>query len=372
MNILFFSILTSVAMIFMLRPVSIRFRLLDIPGGRKVHERATPLIGGIAMFLAVLVNLAWNKTLEEETVLLLEAGGALVLLGAIDDKFGLPVWLRLFVQVLVVIQVILQDGGPVGHLGAYFGSEILLESMAVPFTIVAYIGGINAVNMIDGADGMAAKMVSISLIGIALILLPTADNEMLSIVFAMLGALIGFMVFNSRIFIRRAWVFMGDAGSMWLGLMLGWLMVHLTNEPLQVEPPLVLWLFGLPLIDTLAVMIRRISRKNSPFKADRTHIHHMLMHAGLSCKKSVIILSVVQLMLVGMGVVFFKQHASSELILASFFGLFAGYYYLLRNGDLGLMILSLFFKTRIQHTPALQVEARKSDLDHPITPTNQV
>jgi UDP-GlcNAc:undecaprenyl-phosphate GlcNAc-1-phosphate transferase len=370
MNILFYSMLASIAMILALRRISHSLGLLDYPGGRKAHGHATPLIGGIAMFIAVFMNLLWADTLGAESVLVLEAGGALVLLGAIDDRYGLPVWMRLFIQVLIAVQVILLDGGPVVDLGTYFGSNLSLGTFAVPFTIIAYIGGINAINMIDGADGMAGKMVGISLVAIALILFESADTETLSIVYAMLGALCGFMLFNSRLFIPRALVFMGDAGSMWLGLMLGWLMAHLTNSTLQAEPPLVLWLFGLPLIDTLAVMIRRISRKNSPFKADRTHIHHMLEHAGLSCKKSVAVLSVVQIFLVGVGVLFYWQHASSGLILASFVTLFAAYYYLLRNGDLGLVLLGLFFKVNDRSKVALQSDSNKHELDNRISPTN--
>jgi len=155
--------------------------------------------------------------------------------------------------------------------------------------------------------------------------------EMLPLTWAMLGALVGFLLLNSRIFVKRAWVFMGDAGSMWLGLVLGWFMAQVTRGSVSVEPALVLWLFGIPLIDTLAVMARRIKRKQSLFAADRTHIHHVLQQAGFSVRRTVLILSLVQLVLVGIGVFFYHMHAPSYVVFWSFVLLMAAYYYRLRN-----------------------------------------
>src|SRR5665811_1018808 len=120
--------------------------------------------------------------------------------------------------------------------------------------------------------------------------------------YAMLGTLVGFLFLNSRLFVKRAWVFMGDSGSMWLGLVLGWFMAQITQGKVSAEPALVLWLFGIPLIDTLAVMFRRAKHKRSPFRADRTHIHHLLRHMGYSTNRNVLVLGLAQLILVGIGV----------------------------------------------------------------------
>jgi UDP-N-acetylmuramyl pentapeptide phosphotransferase/UDP-N-acetylglucosamine-1-phosphate transferase len=197
--------------------------------------------------------------------------------------------------------------------------------------VVAFVGGINSINMIDGADGMAGKMALITTLGVATIFYVAGAVELLPLVWAMLGTLVGFLFLNSRLFVKRAWVFMGDSGSMWLGLVLGWFMAQITQGSVSAEPALVLWLFGIPLIDTLAVMVRRLKHKRSPFKPDRTHIHHVLQHNGYSVRSSVLILSLAQLLLVGIGVAFYLVQAPALLVFWSFVLLLAAYFYWLRN-----------------------------------------
>lgn len=116
---------------------------------------------------------------------------------------------------------------------------------------------------------------------------------------------------------------------MGLGLALAWLLARLTNGDAAAEPALALWLFGIPLIDTLVVMVRRMHRKKSPLAADRSHIHHVLEHAGLSVRRTV--LGLVQLLLVAIGVGFYLAHAPAWLIFWSFMLLMAAYYYRLRH-----------------------------------------
>jgi len=114
-------------------------------------------------------------------------------------------------------------------------------------------------------------------------------------------------------------------------LVLGWFMAQVTRGEVSAEPALVFWLFGIPLIDTLVVMVRRMRRKCSPFAGDRTHIHHVLEHAGLSVRKSVLILSLAQLVLVAIGIAYYHFAAPGWLVFWSFAVVIAAYYYWLRN-----------------------------------------
>ncbi len=274
----------------------------------------------------------YRHAYTDKLILLLDCAGLLVVLGVLDDKHGLKVSLRLMIQVVLSLLVIVGAEGTITHLGALFGAgDIKLSLLAVPFSVIAFVGGINAMNMIDGADGLAGKMAAISIIGVAIIFYLSGATEMLPLAWAMLGALIGFLFFNMRLFVRHAWVFMGDAGSMWIGLILGWFMAQITRGHVLAEPALVLWLFGIPLIDTLVVMLRRMGRKCSPFAADRTHIHHVLEHTVLSVRRSVLLLGLVQLALVGIGVCFYLIHASAAVVFWSFVLLVAVYYYRLRH-----------------------------------------
>jgi len=282
------------------------------------------------MFIAVLVALAANHSLHGNVAVLLWCAAGLLILGVLDDKHGLPVSLRLLIQVFLVTVVIMGAGGAVTHLGAVFGRDVQLGMFAVPFSVIAYVGGINAINMIDGADGMAGKMALITLLGVVSIFY-FADVPERPMAMAMFGTLLGFLLFNSRFFVERAWVFMGDAGSMWLGLVLGWFMAKITQGSISAEPALVLWLFGIPLIDTLAVMIRRIKHKRSPFDPDRTHIHHVFENKGLSVHLSVLTLSLIQLVLVATGVFFYVVHAPAYVVCWSFMLLLSAYCYGMRN-----------------------------------------
>ena len=331
MQVFIVSMLVCAILILLLRKVAHRLDIIDRPGGRKRHEHPTPMVGGLAMFIAVLAALFIGDALHGNVATLLECAAVLVMLGVLDDKHGLSVSLRMMTQVFLVSVVIVGAGGTITHLGALFGRDVPLGMFAVPFSVIAFVGGINAINMIDGTDGMAGKMALITTLGVATIFYLAGAVELLPLTWAMLGTLVGFLLFNSRLFVKRAWVFMGDSGSMWLGLVLGWFMAQVTQGGVSAEPALVLWLFGIPLIDTLVVMARRMKRKQSPFAGDRTHIHHVLEHAGLSVRRTVLVLSLAQLVLVGIGVCFYLIHAPAAVVFWSFALPMAAYYYRLRN-----------------------------------------
>jgi len=318
MQVFIVSMLVCAILILLTRNVASRYGFVDFPSGRKQHVNPTPTVGGLAMFVAVLVALLIGDLLHGKIAILLGCAAALVVLGVLDDKHGLSVSTRMLIQVFLVTAVIVGADGTVTHLGTMFGSDIPLGIFAVPFSVIAFVGGINAINMIDGADGMAGKMALITMLGVTTICYVTGAVELLPLTWAMLGTLVGFLFLNSRLFVKRALVFMGDAGSMWLGLVLGWFMAQLTHDTVSAEPALILWLFGIPLIDTLAVMIRRTKHKRSPFQADRAHIHYLLRHMGFSTKNSVLVLSLAQLMLVCIGVMFYLAQVPAWIIFWSF------------------------------------------------------
>lgn len=322
------TLLLCVLLVLALKKASSKIGLIDHPGGRKQHSSPTPTIGGVAMFVAVALAIYFSETHSAQTSLLLLCAGVLVALGVLDDKHDLRVGVRMMAQVFIALVVIMGADGTITHLGSLFGvGDVQLGLLSVAFTVVAYVGGINAMNMIDGADGMAGKMALISTAGVACIFSLSGASELLPLTWAMLGALLGFLLFNTRVFVKRAWVFMGDAGSMWIGLVLGWFMAQVTGAKVLGEPALVLWLFGIPLLDTLVVMFRRVKKKNSPFYADRTHIQHVLEAAGVSVKRMVLVLGLVQISFVMIGVIFYMTQAPAWLVFWSFILLLVAYYY---------------------------------------------
>ena len=331
MQVFIVSMLVCAILILLTRNVASRYGFVDFPSGRKQHVNPTPTVGGLAMFVAVLAALLIGDLLHGKIAILLGCAAALVVLGVLDDKHGLSVRMRMMIQVFLVTAVIVGADGTVTHLGTMFGSDIPLGMFAVPFSVIAFVGGINAINMIDGADGMAGKMALITMLGVTTICYVAGAVDLLPLTWAMLGTLVGFLFLNSRLFVKRAWVFMGDAGSMWLGLVLGWFMAQITHGSVSAEPALVLWLFGIPLIDTLSVMYRRSKHKRSVFQADRTHIHYLLRHMGFPTKRNVLVLSLAQLILVGIGVIFYLAHMPAWIIFWSFVLLMVFYYFLFHN-----------------------------------------
>ena len=165
MQVFIISLVNCVALILVLREVAHRWGIVDCPGGRKRHARPTPTVGGLAMYAAVLLALLWVDGMVGKVGELMGCAAVLMVLGVLDDKRGLSVRLRMMIQVFLVLLVIVGAEGMITHLGALFGSDIQLGSFAIPFSVVAYIGGINAINMIDGADGMAGKMALITMLG---------------------------------------------------------------------------------------------------------------------------------------------------------------------------------------------------------------
>ncbi|CAK0779180.1 UDP-GlcNAc:undecaprenyl-phosphate/decaprenyl-phosphate GlcNAc-1-phosphate transferase [Gammaproteobacteria bacterium] len=204
----------------------------------------------------------------------------LVGLGILDDFHELSAWPRFVGQIMAAVAMYFVGGISIENLGALFGEgDVVLGPVALPFTVFATVGVINAFNMIDGIDGLAGGLSLISILFFSF-LAGLGDHHTDLVMLMLLGAaIVAFLLFNLRFPGRPfALVFMGDAGSMFLGFMLCWFAVGLSQgEHRAMAPVTALWILAVPLFDTLSVMIRRLTNGKSPFIADRGHLHHMLM-----------------------------------------------------------------------------------------------
>ena len=266
-----------------LEPAARRLDLMDYPKGRKDHERPTPVTGGLAMAIASVLAYWAAPNLTPSIQAFCIAAVLLVAVGLWDDKHDLRWYWRILAQVLAALVVIFWGGVRVEQLGPLFGLvQTSLGFLSVPFTVFAMVGIINAMNMIDGADGLAG-MLGLAALAMLCAASVYAGNLVLAERVAVLcGALAGFLVWNLRFPWRpRARVFMGNAGSGFLGLVIAWVAFRLTqNDGHPVNPVLALWLLPIPVMDTLVLMATRLKRGQSPFHADRNHIHHLMLDAG--------------------------------------------------------------------------------------------
>ncbi len=196
MSIFFVSFFVCVVLIFLLRKLARGWGMLDHPDERKQHTHPTPTVGGIAMFFAVVLAVNFGLALPYPQKILLGCSAALVALGVFDDKHNLAVNLRLMIQVTLALIVIVGAQGSVTYLGSVFGMPINLGLLTLPLSLIAFVGGINAMNMIDGADGMAGSMALITMIGVAVLCSVTPLGISLTLPLALLGALAGFLTFN--------------------------------------------------------------------------------------------------------------------------------------------------------------------------------
>lgn len=291
----------TVILVPLMEPLAVASQLVDRPGGHKRHQRPTPVVGGVAIYLA-LAGAAFALNMlprsSETMVAALAAGGMLVLMGAFDDRQGLPVRMRFLIQILAALLVVWASGQYLASLGNLFGPFALdlILPLGLAVTVLATVGGINAMNMVDGLDGLSGGLALVTLSALLWAAAVAGHAATMLPLLAVWGAVAGFLVFNARIGRRQhARIFMGDAGSMLLGFLITWFLIELTQGPEAVLAPVVaLWVYALPLMDTLSVMMHRALRGRSPFQPGNDHIHHMLLASGLSISRTVAVLIGVQ------------------------------------------------------------------------------
>jgi len=275
----------SVVALAILERCSASLGLIDRPDIRKHHVGEVPLVGGLSMFTGLSVGAVWLGNLGHFVHMLLATAAVLALLGAFDDRYDLSVRTRLLVQTLAILLVVATTGVYIHSLGHVFGHELALNWLGVPFTVVAVIGLLNAFNMMDGIDGLVG---SLSLVSIGAILLYGNGARIqgpAALMLLMGAALLPYLAANLGLVGRK--VFLGDAGSMALGYLFAWTLIDLSQtSPSRLSPIDVLWCVALPVLDTLAVMYRRLRQGKSPFKPDRGHIHHIIMGAGLGARST--------------------------------------------------------------------------------------
>ncbi len=279
---LFFSFMGSLVICMALIPAlsasAWRLQFVDVPRERHAHDAPIAKVGGIAFAVATFAAvLLWAP--KNQLILSSLLGGAvIVLFGIWDDRIGLNHRMKFFGQVLAAAIVIGLAGVRLNTLP--FVDDVLFPAwVAIPLTLVVIVGVTNAVNLADGLDGLAGGLSLISFAGIAYLAYQANEPLLVLLMMAVLGGLLGFLRFNTY----PAKIFMGDAGSQFLGHYLAVAAILLTDSSRTMYSPLLaLFIWGVPLLDTIGVMGQRLLEGRSPFVGDRNHIHHKLLARGLT------------------------------------------------------------------------------------------
>ena len=331
MTLLFVSVSTVFA-IRILKPLAPRFGLMDVNDYRKQHVGEIPLIGGIAMYLGVVLGsfLLLPYTWLSLSWLFTSAG--VVVLGAWDDATDISVRTRLIIQAMMTFILSIGSGYYLMNIGNIFGiGDMNLGYIGYVVTALAVVGAINAFNMMDGIDGLAGMMAIVSFSSLALLFGLNGDNYGLIVSLLLVVVILPYLANNLLLPPFKHKIFMGDAGATLIGFTVVWLLIYGSQSPntdISFRPVTALWIIAIPLIDMIAIMVRRIKRGQSPFLADRDHLHHLLMNAGLTPRKTLILMSAISAFTAITGVIGEVIKVPESDMLLGFLLLFVGYRYL--------------------------------------------
>ena len=293
------AIILSVILTPIVKKAAFRLGVVDIPKDkRKIHKKPIPLLGGIAIYISFIVALIFKKgplTLEEIGIIL---GSTVIVIGGfIDDKYDMSPAKKILFQLVAAICLIMCGLKIQFITNPFFDQSTLyvgLHAFAIPVTILWVIGITNALNLIDGLDGLAAGVALISCITMFVIAILNQRWEAAILTSILSGSILGFLPYN----FNPASIFMGDTGSQLLGFLLAAISIEGAIKSATafaiVVPILAL---GLPIYDTLFAMIRRKINGKPIMQADRGHLHHRLLDMGLTQRQAVIIMYLISAVL---------------------------------------------------------------------------
>ena len=292
-----FAFIVSFAFTFATTPLVRRFAFkigaIDIPkDNRRMHKKPTPRIGGLAIIFGFTVATLCFAQPSRQLYGTLAGAAIIAVMGVIDDCKNLPAKLKFVIQIIAALVVVFAGDIKINvFTNPNFLSDnpywVLPEWLSVTLTVIWIVFITNAVNFIDGLDGLAAGVSAIMSISLVFISIRVGEYSIAILGIALMGSCFGFLPFN----FNPAKIFMGDTGSTFLGFMLATLSIQGVFKSYAVISFAVpLLILGLPLFDALFAMIRRILRGQSPMTADRGHLHHRLVDMGFSQKQTVFIL----------------------------------------------------------------------------------
>ncbi len=327
-------VIITIACIAILYPLATRIGLVDVPSDRKHHKGNIPLIGGVAIFISVTLSLViFDVVLNyDRLVYFIMASFVIIVIGVIDDYYNIGFKFRLVFQIIAVFIMSLA-GVEILSLGPILSSnDIQLDLYSTVFTIFAVLGIINSLNFSDGIDGTGGA-ISVVVFSSVAFLTYDMQGELFTFSVFLIIASLTFLVFNLGMFrIKFYKIFLGDAGSTYLGLAIAWLLISLSQEnSAKLPPALTLWIYAVPLMDTVSIMLRRISKRKSPFLPDREHLHHLFLRAGYSDRQSLLIIFSLSGLLSFIGILLHQNNTSERVIFFLFIVIFLIYYFLIRH-----------------------------------------
>lgn len=294
------SAIASVILTPLVKRFAIKVRVIDIPKDkRRIHKKPIPLLGGIAIYLSFLITVIikrGNLTNSEKGILI--GATIIVIAGFLDDKYDLKPIYKLLFQVLAAIVLVTFDLRIINITNPFPNSNpwLSIGILSIPLTLIWVVGITNAINLIDGLDGLAAGVALISSVTLFIIAVMSIDirYEAAFLTAALSGAILGFLPYN----FNPASIFMGDTGAQLLGFLLAAISIEgAIKSAATVAISVPILALGIPIYDTLFAMVRRKINGKSIMEADKGHLHHRLLEMGLNQRQAVLIMYVISAIL---------------------------------------------------------------------------
>ncbi|WP_420579999.1 glycosyltransferase family 4 protein [Reichenbachiella sp.] len=314
--IFFWALLISMFSIPTIISVAHSKRILDEPDFRKFHDINTPRLGGLAIFAGFMTGVAIFGQMSLGIQQLLAGSLIIFFVGVKDDINGVSVFKKFFVQVLAAGIVLFYADIRISSFQGFMGVYDLEVGMSYAFSFLVILCITNAVNLIDGVDGLAGSIVVVICMAFGTYFYLYGESSYAFVCFALTGAMVGFLRYN----LLNARVFMGDTGALVSGFIISILAIHFIEmDKVASAPALAISILFIPIFDTIRVFIIRVYRGVSPFMPDRNHVHHYLCDLGLTHLQVVLILVAVNLGIITFTILFAHLGNSVLLIIVGLF-----------------------------------------------------
>lgn len=271
--------------------VSFKFNLVDRPNYRKVHTKPVSVMGGTVILLSFLIGLCLGHPIERAVKPLVIGLIIMYFVGIIDDIYDLKPILKLIGQIIAA-SVVVFYGITIDFISFPIGPTIHFGILSIPITIIWIVAITNAINLIDGLDGLASGVSVIGLTTIGFIAILQGNVFIIMICSLLIGALLGFLFFN----FHPATIFLGDSGALMIGFIIGFLSLLGFKNITFISLFFPIVILAVPFIDTLFAMIRRVRNGQHIMQADKSHLHHKLLALGYTHRQTVLLIYSIAIM----------------------------------------------------------------------------
>ena len=302
--------------------IAILKNLVDNPDARKLQRNPVPVMGGIAVFFGIVIGICSSQAIFNcpNAFMLTTAMLIMLYIGTIDDIIDLSPKMRFIAEILLVAWLMYVNKASIDSFWGLWGVDTIPAWLAWPLTIFAAVGIINAINLIDGVNGLSSGFCFMASVLFAAVFYISGNIVMTTLAVSAAGAIVPFFLHN--VFGQKTKMFIGDGGTLVIGIMMSMFVVNILKSDTECAVfaskgigliPLTLSILAIPVFDTLRVMSARIMRGTSPFYPDKTHLHHMFIDLGFSHLGTTVSILTMNLLVVAAWFISYRLGASVDM-----------------------------------------------------------